>query len=264
MTDTATLNTDLPHSARVWGYLLGGKDNFAADRVAAEALLKACPALVTASREARQFLSRAVRHLAEVGVRQFVDIGAGLPMAVTVHGVAQAVAPQARIVYVDNDPLVMVHARALLTGTGQGSVDYVEADVRDPGAVLAALHTTAVDLSAPAGLLLSAILPELPDGQAHDVVGKLVAALAPGSYVVLSHYTADPVTEPVRAMIADAAEAHQLPLRLRTRAEVARFLEGLELVDPGVVSTAHWRVAAKDRTADESAAMCWAAVGRLP
>src|SRR5436309_8320362 len=184
------LDTSVAHSARLWNYLLGGKDNFAADREAAEQALALMPELVLSARADREFLGRAVWYLAgAAGVRQFLDIGTGLPTANNTHEVAQAVAPESRIVYVDNDPMVLVHARALLTSTPQGATDYVDADIRDTDKILHAARAT-VDFDQPVAVMLLGILNFITDDdEATGIVKRLVDALCPGSYLVISHPT---------------------------------------------------------------------------
>ena len=229
----------------MYDYLLGGKDNFAADRAAIGALLKAVPNARTGARENRAFLGRAVRYLvAEAGVRQFLDIGSGLPTANNVHEVAQAIAPQTRVAYVDNDPIVMAHARALLTSHPDGQTAYVHADLHDPGAILnhRSVRET-LDFGQPIALVLMAVLHFFPDADdPAGIVATLLEALPPGSYLVASHVTAD-YNDPTSA--ADGVQAVQragVPIVPRTADEFADLaLAGLELVPPGLVPVSEWR-----------------------
>jgi hypothetical protein len=239
-----TVDTSVAHPARRYDYWLGGKDNFAADRESAERIMAAHPGVRIGVLENRAFLGRSVRFLAaDVGIRQFLDIGTGLPAANNVHEVAQGVAPQSRIVYVDNDPMVLTHARALLTSTPEGRTAYLDADLRDPARILAHPDLHAVlDLSQPVALLLVAVLHFLTDAdKPHQVVETLMSALAPGSYLVLSHVTADFMTAEQRAGLGPLSKGDSAPFRPRTRAEIAQLAAGLELVEPGLVSVARWR-----------------------
>jgi O-methyltransferase involved in polyketide biosynthesis len=242
VSDLPELNTEVAHSARLWNYLLGGKDNFAADREAAEYALALMPELVQSARANREFLGRAVRFLAgEAGVRQFLDIGTGLPTASNTHEVAQGVAPDSRVVYVDNDPMVLVHARALLTSTPEGATDYLDADLRNPSAILEKAAAT-LDFDRPIAIMLLGIVNfVVDDAEASAVVRRLVDAVPPGSYLVISHPTTEvngpAVEESMRQWNASGAA----PITARTRDEIAGFFEGLDLLDPGVVTCSAWR-----------------------
>ncbi|GIF75133.1 SAM-dependent methyltransferase [Asanoa siamensis] len=251
--DENLLNTSVPHSARLWNYLLGGTDNFPADRAAAEQVLAFLPELVQSARFNRQFLGRAVRHLAgPAGVRQFLDLGAGLPTADNTHQVA----PDARVVYVDNDPLVLVHARALLTG----STAYVEADVRDPSAVLAAAART-LDLDRPVAIMLLGILNFVTDDdQARDIVATLTAAVPAGSYLVISHPTREVNPEAVDRAVAMWNDGGAAPMTVRDPATIARFFDGWDLLEPGLVTCSRWRPDGNDTTPTSE----YAAVARKP
>ncbi|GIF72409.1 SAM-dependent methyltransferase [Asanoa siamensis] len=233
------LHTDRPHPARVYDYLLGGTQNFPADRAAAEAGMKANPAGRVPPMENRAFLRRVVRHLAaERGIRQFLDIGSGIPTSPNVHEVAQAVAPDARVVYVDKDPLVLAHAQALLSGR----TAYLDADLRDVDALLAAPALRAViDLDEPVGLLLIAIMHFVgDDDDPYGIVRRLTDALPSGSYLALSHLTGD--FDPAAwEAVAAIYRRSGVTMRVRGRADVARFFTGLDLVDPGVVVLPAWR-----------------------
>lgn len=230
------------HTARVWNYWLGGKDNYAADREVGEQVLAVLPEVVAAARAQRGFLVRTVRYLvAEMGIRQFLDIGTGLPSANNTHEVAQATAPECRIVYVDNDPLIMAHARALLTSTPEGATDYVHADLRNPDAILRkAAHT--LDFTRPIALMLLGIVEHILNTDvAYAIVNQLVEALPTGSYLVLC----DPTTEVGREVMLEAIQRwneNATPLiTARSRQELMRFFDGLELLEPGVVPSSLWR-----------------------
>jgi len=238
------LDTSVPHPARVYDYWLGGKDNYAADREAAEAAMAANPFIVPGVRTNREFLGRAVRYLTGgPGVRQFLDIGTGIPAAENTHEVAQAAAPEARIVYVDNDPIVLVHARELLTSTAEGATDYIQADVRDRDHVLRRAAAT-LDFGRPVAVMMLAILQNIGDADdPHAIVTGLMDALVPGSYLVLSHPASD-IQPEAMAKMADRLNERQREadqVTFRTYAEVSRFFDGLELADPGVVQPPHWR-----------------------
>jgi S-adenosyl methyltransferase len=236
----------VPHPARVYGYWLGGKDHYAADQEVAEEVIRRRPQVVVGARANRAFLARAVRYLAaECGVRQFLDIGTGLPAPASTHQVAQAVAPDSRVVYVDNDPLVLVHARALLTSGPQGSCDYVEADLRDTAAVLAGAART-LDFTQPVAVLLLAVLHFLAGADdPAGVVAALARPLAPGSFVVISHLTGDLGPGPVAAGIETYNALVPAPLTPRSHTQVSALFGGLPLVPPGVVP--HHRMAARHR-----------------
>jgi SAM-dependent methyltransferase len=238
----AEIDTGVAHPARVYDYMLGGKNNFAADQAAARAALTANPALGTAIRENRAVMRRMTAFLAgEAGIRQFLDIGTGLPTSPNLHEVAQERAPSARVVYVDNDPIVLAHARALLASSADGSCAYLEADLRAPDAIITdPLLRETLDLAKPVALVLVGILHFIPDSdRPHDVVARLLAALAPGSYLAVQHPTAD--FYPPGAGTAAAYQRAGMPFQYRTREEFARFFTGLELVPPGIVPMAEWR-----------------------
>jgi hypothetical protein len=236
-----SIDTSVAHPARRYDYWLGGKDNFAADRESGDAIAAKFPAIRTAVVENRRFLRRAVTFLAEsAGIRQFLDIGTGLPTANNTHDIAQAIAPDSRIVYVDNDPLVLVHARALLTSSAAGATAYVDADLREPEKILhdVDLRRT-IDLSRPVALMLIATLHFIPEeDDPYAIVRRLRAALPAGSYLVISHATSDYLPP---ALVADISSGKHGRGRLRTRAEFARFFDGLELLAPGVAPVAEWR-----------------------
>ncbi|MFC7528060.1 SAM-dependent methyltransferase [Actinoplanes sp. GCM10030250] len=236
------LDTEVAHSARLWNYLLGGKDNFAADREAAEYALALMPELVQSARANREFLGRAVRHLAgEAGIRQFLDIGTGLPTADNTHEVAQSVAPQSRIVYVDNDPMVLVHARALLTSTPEGATDYIDADIRDTGRILEQAHET-LDFGQPIAIMLLGIVNfVVDDDEAASVVRTLLDAVPSGSYLVMSHPTREVNGAAVEQSMKQWNSSGAAPIVARSRDQIGSFFTGLELLDPGVVTCSAWR-----------------------
>lgn len=246
MTDSeplgASLDTSVSHSARVWNYWLGGKDNFAADRVAGDKVAQMLPSIVAQARADRAFLGRAIRYLAGTeGVRQFLDIGTGLPTADNTHQVAQRVAPESRIVYVDNDPMVLTHARALLTSSAEGACDYVEGDLRDPDKILAEAART-LDLAQPVGLMLLGILHHIPDTDlAYSIVARLTAALAPGSFLVINHSTSAIHGEAMEDAVRHWNKFGTPSMTLRTTQQLTRFFDGLDLLPPGVVSCSRWR-----------------------
>ena len=238
------LDTSVPNPARRYDYWLGGKDNFAADRESGDAIERIYPHIRTSARQNRQFLRRAVQYLVgQAGIRQFLDVGTGLPAAGNTHQVAQGIAPDCRVVYVDNDPLVMVHARALLTSTAQGRTAYLEADLRDPAAILANATLTAdLDLSRPVAVLLVAILHFLPDDAVAGVAVKAVLdAMAPGSCLVVSHATDDLMDPHSVAELVAGGHVGGADTRLRSKAQVAAFFDGLDMVEPGLRIVSDWR-----------------------
>ena len=233
------LDTSVPQTARIWNYWLGGKDNFEVDRQVGDEIRKAFPDIVDNARASRGFLVRAVSHVArDAGIRQFLDVGTGLPTADNTHEIAQRIAPESRIVYVDFDPLVLVHARALLTSSPEGVTDYIDADGRDSARVLAEAART-LDFSRPVALIMSGILGHVTDDdEALTMVREYVGALAPGSYFIaldgshsIEHGQAEKIWN----------EQANPPYVLRGHEQFARFFDGLELVEPGVVSAPKWR-----------------------
>ncbi|PZH21035.1 S-adenosyl methyltransferase [Streptomyces sp. NTH33] len=234
------LQTDRPHSARVWNYLLGGKDHYPADGEVGDAILRAFPEIAAIARLQRSFLVRAVRFLTrEAGIRQFLDIGTGLPTANNTHEVAQGIAPQSKVVYVDNDPLVLAHADALLRSTPEGECVYLDADVRDPQKILAQAART-LDFDRPVGLILLGIMGQLPDDeQPERIVAELVDALPRGSYVALSDGTdtSEKLKTAIEAYNAQSANSYHL----RSPEHIGSFLQGLRLIEPGLVRSADWR-----------------------
>jgi hypothetical protein len=230
----------VPQTARIWNYWLGGKDNFPVDRAVGDQILEAFPAIVENARASRAFLARAVRYLAgEAGIRQFLDIGTGLPTANNTHQVAQAVAPESRIVYVDNDPIVLTHARALLTSTPEGATAYIDADLRDPETILQEAART-LDFTQPIAIMLMGILGHIADDdEAQSIVRRLVGAVPSGSYLTMNDGTdtSEEVVEAARIWNQSANPTYHL----RSPERIARFFDGLELVDPGAVSPPRWR-----------------------
>lgn len=235
------IDTTVPHSARIWNFLLGGTDNFPVDRQAGEQIFRTFPGMVDMARRSRQMLTRVVRFLAdEAGIRQFLDIGTGLPTMDNTHEVAQRIAPEARVVYVDNDPLVLVHARALLTSSPEGATDYIEADVRDPEPILAQAART-LDFEEPVALMLMGILGLVDDyDQARDVVRRLMAPLTSGSYLAVYDGTDD---DPAYTAAIEAFNSGSgaVPYTPRSREKIARYLDGLDVLPPGVVPVTRWR-----------------------
>jgi trans-aconitate methyltransferase len=232
----------VPHSARIYDYLLGGKDNFAADRAAAGAITADWPHLAISMRANRAFMARTARRLAaEHGMRQFLDIGSGLPTSPNLHEVVQGVAPRSRVVYVDNDPIVLSQARALLTSTPEGRTAYLDADLNDAAAIIGSAEVReTLDLSRPVALSLIAVLQFVVDeSRAHAIIDRLLAPLAPGSMLALSTVTADSAPDEVRKGVA-AYVSKGIDEKARDRAEVEALFAGLDLIDPGVVLVSHW------------------------
>jgi S-adenosyl methyltransferase len=238
----AGIDTTVPHSARIWNYWLGGKDNYEVDRMAGDEYAKVFPGIADVARASRQFLTRTIRYLAEeAGMRQFLDIGTGLPTADNTHQVAQRVAPEARIVYVDNDPLVLAHARALLTSTPEGVTAYIHADLSDTGAIMTEAAET-LDFAEPVALILSGIMGHVTDtDEARSIVRRLMDALPSGSYLSLNDGTSVIAPQEFQEAQEDYNQSGALPYVLRTPDEIASFFNGLELVEPGVVSCPRWR-----------------------
>jgi S-adenosyl methyltransferase len=255
------LNTSVPHSARIWNYLLGGKDNYQADRDAGNMVTRVFPGMVTMTRQSRLMLIRVVEYLAgEAGIRQFLDIGTGLPTAGNTHEIAQQVARESRIVYVDNDPMVLAHARALLTSTPEGACAYIDADVRDPEAILQEAATT-LDFTRPAALMLMGIMGLVADyGQARSIVSRLMAALPSGSYLaVYDGADTDPAyVEAIRGYNAGSAAVPYTP---RSPGQIGGYLDGLEIVPPGVVAVSRWRPSDPSGATEVA---CVGGVGRKP
>ncbi|MEU5785419.1 SAM-dependent methyltransferase [Micromonospora lupini] len=240
------IDTSVAHPARRYNYWLGGKDNFQADRDSGDAIAASFPTIRTAALENRRFLRRAVGYLArEAGIRQFLDIGTGIPTADNTHEVAQAVAPESRVVYVDNDPIVLAHARALLSSTTEGVTAYIDADLRDPERILRHPELLrAIDLAQPVALMLVAVLHFVPDDDdPYALVRRLLDALPAGSYLAASHATHDYLPPAIAEEAKAAAKGggpHGL-INLRTRAEFTGFFTGLDVIEPGITSVAEWR-----------------------
>jgi len=238
----AAIDTTVAHQARIYDYWLGGKDNFAVDREAAQQAIAAYPPILRGVRAQRAFLARAVRYLAEeAGVRQFLDIGTGIPTANNTHQVAQAAAPDARVVYVDNDPLVLAHARALLTSLPGDATAYLDADAREPDKILAGAAGL-LDFAKPVAVLMIGILQLIPDVDDPDaIVARLVEGVPPGSWLAIYHPASDideqRVAEAVRRVNARTAGT----TTLRTHAEIGRFFDGLQLLAPGLVQVQRWQ-----------------------
>ena len=257
-------DTTVAHPARIWDYWLGGKDNFAADRQAAERVLEVMPAMGLIARTGREFLATAVRYLAaEVGIRQFLDIGTGLPTASNTHEVAQSVAPEARVVYVDNDPIVLTHARALLTSHERGTTAYVDADLRDTGRILAEARET-LDFSQPVGVMLLAIMHFILDGDdPRGIVAKLMEPLAPGSYLVMSHASSDIEVGGLDRATDRYNSDSVVRIRMRSAEQVTRLFDGLEIIEPGVVPLGTWRPQPLD-VGSQAGLPTYTAVARKP
>jgi hypothetical protein len=255
------LDTSVAHMARVYDYWLGGKDNFAVDRAAGDQAIAANPGILRDVRANRAFLARAVHYLAaECGIRQFLDIGTGIPTANNTHEVAQSVAPECRVVYVDNDPVVLAHARALLTSEPEGATAYIDADLRDTRTILDSAAQT-LDFRQPIAVTLLAILHLIPDEDAPaQLIATLMAAVPSGSYLALSHPASDIRPEAVAEM-ARRVNARLGPARgtMRNQAEVARFFDGLTLVEPGVIQPQWWRPPVPDAEAEVGV---WCGVAR--
>jgi hypothetical protein len=263
-----SFDTSVPHPARRYNYWLGGKDNFAADRASGDVVETMFPTIRLAAMENRRFLVRAVDFLVrEAGIDQFLDIGTGIPSADNTHEVAQRISPAARVVYVDNDPIVLVHARALLTSHPEGATTYLDADLRAPDSILGApsLRST-LDLSRPVALMLVAVLHFIhDDSRPYELVRHLVDALPVGSYLVMSHATHDYVTAEEKAGWDSPAQWRALAdFRFRSQEEFARFFEGHELIPPGIVPLAEWRPATVgDARPDPATIANWCGVARL-
>jgi hypothetical protein len=261
-TEWPEFDTSVAHQARVYDYLLDGKDNYAADRAAAEAWLKVNPDTVFTVRANRAFLGRAVRYLtAEAGIRQFLDIGTGIPTAGNTHHVAQAIAPESRVVYVDYDPVVLAHARALLTSSGTGATDYIHADLRDTPAILGQAREL-LDFTQPVAITLIAILHAIPDSDdPHAIAASLLDAVPPGSYLAISHMGSDLIaSETLQEMKDVGKRMSQQQYTYRNRGQVARFFDSTDLVEPGLVPVHEWRP--EPGTGDTRNSFIWSAVGR--
>ncbi|WP_156178505.1 SAM-dependent methyltransferase [Saccharothrix sp. ST-888] len=260
----ADLRPEIPHPARMYDYYLGGKDNFPADRDAAERVMALGPMVKISALANRAFLQRAVRHLAEQGVKQFLDIGTGIPTAGNTHEIAQQVHLDARVAYLDNDPIVLVHSRALLAAS-HGTATVVHADLRDPAAILADPEVRQlIDLGQPVALLLFAILHFVDEADdPYAIVRQLVDALPSGSYLALSHGTSDFVPPADQGKGAAVYRSATAQLTTRPREQVLRFFDGLELLEPGLVTAPLWRPDQEPRSTDATTGI-WAGVARKP
>ncbi|KAK1177676.1 SAM-dependent methyltransferase [Streptomyces sp. NBS 14/10] len=239
------IDTSVPHSARIWNYWMGGKDNYEVDRVAGDQYREVAPTIEVMARASRAYLIRTVTHVAgEAGIRQFLDIGTGLPTYDNTHQVAQRVAPEARIVYVDNDPLVLRHAQALLTSTPEGVTDYIDADLHEPERILEAASKT-LDFSRPVALMLMGILGHVQDyDEARSIARRLQDALPAGSYFV--HYDSTDTDQALKQAQQGYDDTGAVPYVLRSPEQIARFYDGLELIEPGIVSCPLWRPESAD------------------
>jgi hypothetical protein len=264
ITGPLPFDTSVAHQARMYDYLLGGKDNYAADRKAAEAWREIDPDIVFGARANRAFLGRAIGYLtAEAGIRQFLDIGTGIPTAGNTHQVAQAIAPESRVVYVDYDPVVLAHARALLRGSTEGATDYIEADLRDTSAILAEAAEL-LDFTRPVAITLMAVLHAIPDADdPYAVVARLMDAVPPGSYLALTHSASDLLKAEQKQSLEDVnSRLIKQRFTYRSGEQVTRFFDGLDLVPPGLVRVEEWR---PDRNpAGPGKSHLWCAVGRKP
>jgi hypothetical protein len=258
-----SIDPTVAHIARVQDYWLGGKDHFEADRIAGDAAIAQLPDTIASVRNTRAFLGRTVHFLAaEQGIRQFLDLGTGIPTASNTHEVAQGVAPESRIVYVDNDPMVLAHARALLTSSPQGRCAYVDADVRDPEKILSAAAEV-LDFTEPVGVVLMAVLQFVPDeDDPHGIVRRLMAAVPAGSYLVISHPAADIQAAAMARMASRLSELMVQRVKPRSNADVTAFFDGLDLVEPGVIRCPEWRPDRPEDAAGKST--MWGGVARKP
>ena len=259
------IDTTVAHSARIYDFILGGKDNFEADRRAAAAIMEANPHMATAMRQNRALMRRMTAYLARAGVRQFLDIGTGLPTSPNVHEVAQSIEPTSRVVYVDNDPIVLAHARALLASGPEGACAYIDADARDPDKILAhqKLRDT-LELSEPVALMFFGIMQFIPDDVGpHAIITRLLGALPSGSYLAIQQPTADFYPPGVSAQAA--YQRAGIPFQYRTREQFAAFLDGLEIVEPGITVMADWHPDDDPRSgASVTDSPAYAALARKP
>jgi len=259
--DSLPFDTTVAHQARIYDYLLGGKDNFAADRAAVEAGLAIWPEMALAARANRAFLGRVVRYLArETGIRQFLDLGAGIPTAGNTHQVAQEIAPESRVVYVDYDPVVLAHARALMISHPAGATDYIHADIRDTPAVLAQASDL-LDVTRPVAVMMLTILHVMPDSDdPYGIVARVMGALPSGSCLAISHMSSDLLDPETQDGLVGTGKRMSLQqLSARDRAQVARFFAGLDLVEPGLVPVEQWRP--EPGAGDTGKSATWGAVG---
>ena len=266
MTDLPQFDTSVPNTARIWNYWLGGKDNFAADREAAERVVEAMPTLPVIARAVRRFLISGVNQLAaDYGVTQFLDIGAGLPAADNTHEVAQRATPSSRIVYVDSDPVVISHARALLTSSPEGATDYIHADMRDTGTILAEAART-LDFGRPVAILLLSVLHFFPDDEdPWAIVAQLMDAVPSGSYLAIVHAASDIQAKGEPEARQRYNQMTPMQFTPRGHAEVARFFDGLEMISPGLVPMSQWGVSGTEPEAAAEASLAgYCGIGRKP
>ncbi|HTU74711.1 MAG TPA: SAM-dependent methyltransferase [Trebonia sp.] len=257
------LDANAANAARMWNYWIGGKDHFRADREAGDQVLKAMPALPYIARTLRGFLTSTVQELAAAGVRQFLDIGTGLPTADNTHDVAQRVAPESRIVYVDHDPVVIRHAQALLTSSPAGKTDYIQADLRDWATISAGARRT-LDLRRPVAVILIAVLHFILDEQdPHELISRMMADLAPGSYLVIAHAASDIEADTAAAMARSYNATSSLTITPRDRATVSRFFDGLQMTGPGLIPLAELGKSTPDSAAERGLS-CYCGIARKP
>jgi O-methyltransferase involved in polyketide biosynthesis len=258
------LDTNVANAARMWNYWIGGKDNFLADREAGDQVLEAMPALPLVARSLRRFLSTTVDELTAAGVRQFLDIGTGLPTADNTHDVAQRVAPESRIVYVDHDPVVIRHAQALLTSSPEGKTDYIQADLRDWATISAGAQRT-LDFSRPVAVLMIAVVHFILDAEdPHGMVSRIMADLAPGSYLAIAHAASDIEADTAAAMARSYNATASLTITPRDGATVARFFDGLEMTGPGLLPLAQWWGPSPAAASDPTEMSCYCGIARKP
>jgi len=256
-------DTGVANAARMWNYWIGGKDNFRADREAGDHVLEAMPALPVVAQMLRRFLITSVDELAAAGVRQFLDIGTGLPTADNTHDVAQRAAPESRIVYVDHDPVVISHAQALLTSSAAGKTDYIQADLRDWATISAGAQRT-LDFSRPVAVLLIAVLHFILDAEdPHRLISRMMADLAPGSYLAIAHAASDIQASTAAAMAQSYNATSSLTITPRDQATVARFFDGMEMTGPGLMPLDQWWGSGPATTAD-SGLSCYCGIARKP
>jgi hypothetical protein len=240
------IDTSVPNVARVWNFLIGGRDNFEADRRAARQLVEIAPVMADVAPASRAFLGRVVRYLAvDAGIRQFLDIGTGIPAAGSTHEVAQSIAPESRIVYVDNDPVVLAHARALLRSVAAGATSYIDADARDPGTIIAEARDT-LDFGKPIAIVMIDLLNFIAeDAEVARILGTLLDAVPSGSYLAIMQPASD-IDESLNEAGRSWNQVASTPVKLRTRTQVTSWFEGLELIDPGVATLPQWRPVSDD------------------
>ncbi|MFJ6569105.1 SAM-dependent methyltransferase [Streptomyces sp. NPDC091292] len=260
------IDTTRAHPARVYDFILGGKDNYPVDAEAAAAMVAALPSLPVTMRQNRLFMHRVARYLArDAGVRQFLDIGTGLPTSPNLHEVAQRERPDASVVYVDNDPIVLTHAQALLRSSPEGRTGYVDADMRDPDAILESeAFGELIDLKQPVGLTIISMLHFIPIPDGYTLVRRLLDPLPSGSFLAISTGTADFAPKDEAEKLVGEYESRGIPMIARDRAQVAAFFDGLELVEPGLTQVHHWRPTEEQASLDDNHVAMYAAVGRKP